>query len=94
MTGATPKLMKSARESNSAPNFVTPFSILANLPSSPSIIPASTIARTAASQSETRENLIEVNPAQSETTVSILGIRLLTGSGRRRGDLIILDYQK
>jgi hypothetical protein len=47
IAGATPKLIKSIKESNSAPNFEVPFINLAILPSIVSMIDAIVIAITA-----------------------------------------------
>ena len=47
--GPTPKLTKSLKESNSAPNRLVPFNRRATRPSSPSNTPAAMIASTACS---------------------------------------------
>src|SRR5216684_7662651 len=85
MAGATPKLMKSARLSSSAPNCVVAFNSRARRPSSPSKMPAAMMANTAYWNSPFTAKRIAVMPAHSANNVSTLGtMRLNDESDSRR----------
>ena len=75
--GATPKLIKSANESNSFPTKEVPFNILATLPSNASKIAANIIAIIDSSNFSSKANLIELNPIQTFINVSALGKSIL-----------------
>lgn len=72
--GATPKLRKSARLSNSAPNCDDACNRLARRPSRPSSTAATTIANSANSNSFSIEKRTEAKPEQSASAVMALGI--------------------
>ena len=75
--GATPKLIKSANESNSFPTKEVPFNILATLPSNVSKIAAKIIAIIDSSNFSSNANLIELNPIHTFINVSALGKSIL-----------------
>ena len=75
--GATPKLIKSANESNSFPTKEVPFNILATLPSNASKIAAKIIAIIDNSNFSSNANLMELNPIHTFINVSALGKSIL-----------------
>jgi hypothetical protein len=77
--GATPKLIKSDKESNSAPNLLCPFRSRAIRPSSVSSIAANAIAPIANSHLSCNANRIPVSPEHNAITVIKLGIITLIG---------------
>src|SRR5580658_1258502 len=85
--GATPKSTKSASESSSAPNREVPLNARAIRPSRPSSTAAPAIALTAHSIAPSIAKRIAVSPRPRANSVTILGIRSLSGTARkpRRG---------
>ena len=75
--GANPKLIKSDKESNSAPNCEDFLSFLATHPSKKSKKAASIIIRTANFQFPWIENLIDDSPAIRDINVIKLGMNLI-----------------
>ena len=73
IAGETPKLMVSARLSNSAPNGVNAFSNRADKPLIISKHAATSIQKTAFCQLPSRANRIPVNPEHKPTVVKMLG---------------------
>ena len=71
--GATPKLITSAKESNSFPTKEVPFNNLATLPSKASKIAAKIIAIIDNSNFSSNANLIELNPIHKLNNVNALG---------------------
>ena len=82
--GATPKLIKSDKESNSAPNRLCPFRRRAIRPSKVSSIAASPIAATANSHRSCTANRIPVRPEHRASTVIKFGMTVLIDIIRSR----------
>src|SRR5271165_5365104 len=87
IAGATPKSTKSASESSSAPNRDVPLSARAIRPSRPSRTAAPAMALTAQSIEPSMARRMAVRPRQSASSVTMLGRRSRSGTGRnpRRG---------
>src|SRR5258708_1612677 len=82
--GATPKLTRSASESNWAPNRLSAARLRAARPSSMSKTMAQKIAITAPFHCSNRTKRIAVTPAQRPSKVSALGMTLLIERSSRR----------